>query len=135
MAHAVGSSLFSFLIARSALGFGKAGVFPASIKTVAEWFPKKERALATGIFNAGTNIGAILTPLFVPWIAEHLGWRRASVITGALGFAWLILWLFFAGSCRITTNFFSRSIKWSRGGQAGFTVMCTIRLSTWSVDI
>jgi MFS transporter, ACS family, aldohexuronate transporter len=95
MGHAIGSSFLSFVIARSALGFGEAGVFPASIKTVAEWFPKKERALATGIFNAGANVGAILTSLFVPWIAGHLGWRWAFVITGAFGFAWMILWLLF----------------------------------------
>ncbi|HMH02263.1 MAG TPA: MFS transporter, partial [Terriglobales bacterium] len=93
MGHALGSSFSSFVIARSALGFGEAGVFPASIKTVAEWFPKKERALATGIFNAGTNAGAIVTPLTVPWIALHWGWRWAFVITGALGFVWLIFWL------------------------------------------
>src|SRR3989441_3501080 len=93
MGHALGSSFTSFVIARSALGFGEAGVFPASIKTVAEWFPKKERALATGIFNAGTNAGAIVTPLIVPWIALHWGWRWAFVITGALGFVWLIFWL------------------------------------------
>jgi MFS transporter, ACS family, hexuronate transporter len=93
MGHALASSLTSFIVARSALGFGEAGVFPASIKCVAEWFPKKERALATGIFNAGTNIGAIVTPLIVPWIAVRLGWRWAFVFTGALGFAWLLLWL------------------------------------------
>lgn len=93
MGHAMANSLTGFVIARSALGFGEAGVFPASIKCVAEWFPKKERALATGIFNAGTNIGAIVTPLIVPWIAVHLGWRWAFVLTGALGFAWLLLWL------------------------------------------
>ena len=93
MGHAIASSLTSFVIARSALGFGEAGVFPASIKSVAEWFPKKERALATGIFNAGTNVGAIITPLVVPWIAVSLGWRWAFVFTGALGFAWLLLWL------------------------------------------
>ncbi len=93
MAHAIGSSLLSFTIARAALGLGESGVFPASVKTVAEWFPKKERALATGIFNSGTNIGAILAPLFVPWITIHLGWRAAFLITGALGFAWLALWL------------------------------------------
>ena len=93
MAHAIAHSFWSFIVARSALGFGEAGVFPASIKSVAEWFPKKERALATGIFNAGTNIGAIVTPLMVPWIAEHLGWRWAFLLTGGLGFAWLILWL------------------------------------------
>jgi MFS transporter, ACS family, hexuronate transporter len=93
MGHAMGSSFSSFVIARSALGFGEAGVFPASIKTVAEWFPKKERALATGIFNAGTNAGAIVTPLVVPWITLHWGWRWAFVITGALGFVWLVFWL------------------------------------------
>jgi ACS family hexuronate transporter-like MFS transporter len=93
MGHAIGSSFVSFIIARSALGFGEAGVFPASIKTVAEWFPRKERALATGIFNAGTNVGAIITPLVVPWITIHWGWRSAFVLTGALGFVWLIFWL------------------------------------------
>src|SRR5712672_813035 len=93
MGHAVANSLMTFAVARSALGFGEAGVFPASIKSVAEWFPKKERALATGIFNAGTIVGAIVTPLIVPWIAVHLGWQWAFLLTGALGFAWLILWL------------------------------------------
>jgi ACS family hexuronate transporter-like MFS transporter len=93
MGHAIGSSFTSFIIARSALGFGEAGVFPASIKTVAEWFPRKERALATGIFNAGTNVGAIITPLVVPWITIHWGWRSAFLLTGALGFVWLIFWL------------------------------------------
>jgi ACS family hexuronate transporter-like MFS transporter len=93
MGHAIANSLAGFMIARCALGFGEAGVFPASIKCVAEWFPKKERALATGIFNAGTNIGAIITPLVVPWIVVHWGWRWAFLCTGSLGFAWLILWL------------------------------------------
>jgi MFS transporter, ACS family, hexuronate transporter len=93
MGHALGSSLVSFFIARSALGFGESGVFPASIKTVAEWFPKRERALATGIFNAGTNVGAIITPLVVPWITIKWGWRWAFIATGALGFVWLIFWL------------------------------------------
>lgn len=93
MAHAAAGSFASFVIARSVLGFGEAGVFPASIKSVAEWFPQKERALATGIFNAGSNVGAILTPLIVPWISIHYGWRAAFVVTGALGFFWLIFWL------------------------------------------
>ena len=93
MGHAIGSSFASFAVARSALGFGEAGVFPASIKTVAEWFPKKERALATGIFNAGSNAGAIITPFIVPWISSHWGWRWAFVVTGALGFVWLVFWL------------------------------------------
>ena len=76
-----------------ALGFGEAAVFPASIKAVAEWFPRKERALATGIFNAGTNVGAIVTPLVVPWIMIHWGWRGAFLGIGALGFLWLAFWL------------------------------------------
>ncbi len=93
MAHGMMSSLGGFLGARFALGFGEAGVFPASLKAVAEWFPKKERALATGIFNAGTNAGAIITPLVVPWITVHWGWRWAFFLIGALGFVWLAVWL------------------------------------------
>ena len=93
MAHAGANSFLTFAIARAALGFGEAGVFPASIKSVAEWFPKKERALATGIFNAGTSVGAMITPLFIPWIAKSWGWRWAFLLTGALGFVWLALWL------------------------------------------
>jgi ACS family hexuronate transporter-like MFS transporter len=95
MSHAAASSLNGFLAARSGLGLGEAGVFPASIKSVSEWFPKKERSLAIGIFNAGTNLGAIVTPLIVPWIAVHWGWRYAFLLTGAIGFLWLILWLLF----------------------------------------
>jgi MFS transporter, ACS family, hexuronate transporter len=93
MGTAFGSSLASFATFRVALGLGEAAVFPASIKAVAEWFPKKERALATGIFNAGTNIGAILTPLVVPWLVGFWGWRGAFLGVGALGFLWLALWL------------------------------------------
>ncbi len=93
MAHAWASSVFGFMAARFALGIGESGNFPASIKTVAEWFPKKERALATGIFNAGTNIGALATPLAVPWIVDKYGWYEAFLITGALGFIWLVAWL------------------------------------------
>lgn len=80
-------------VARFALGLGESGAFPASIKTVAEWFPKKERALATGIFNSGTNVGALVTPLVVPWIALHWGWQWAFILTGALGFAWVAWWV------------------------------------------
>ncbi|HEY2821052.1 MAG TPA: MFS transporter [Candidatus Acidoferrum sp.] len=93
MGHALVSSLAGFAAARFALGFGEAGVFPASLKTVAEWFPKKERAFAVGIFNSGTSIGAIVTPLIVPPIALHWGWRWTFVVTGALGFVWLVFWL------------------------------------------
>jgi MFS transporter, ACS family, hexuronate transporter len=95
MGHAIGNSLASFAVARSALGFWEAGVFPASIKVVADWFPKKERALATGILNAGTSAGAMATPLLVPWITVHWGWRWAFLSTGALGIVWLAFWLIF----------------------------------------
>lgn len=90
--HALVNSVFGFGIARSILGVSEAGNFPAAIKTVAEWFPKKERALATGIFNSGANVGAILAPLSVPWIVEHWTWQAAFVITGSFGFIWLIFW-------------------------------------------
>jgi len=93
MGHALARSAFGFGIARFSLGIGEAANFPASIKTVAEWFPKSERALATGIFNGGTNIGAILAPIMVPLIAEVYGWQGAFIVTGALGFLWLVLWL------------------------------------------
>ena len=93
MSHALATSANGFSIARAALGFGESGNFPAAIKTTAEWFPRKERAFATGIFNAGTNVGAIVTPLVVPYIAINWGWRWAFICTGALGFLWLIVWL------------------------------------------
>ena len=80
-------------LARFALGLGEAGSFPASIKTVAEWFPKKERALATGIFNSGTNVGALVTPLVVPFLVKYYGWQWAFVLTGVLGFLWVGWWL------------------------------------------
>ena len=85
-------SVAGFMAARFALGVGEGGNFPAAIKSVAEWFPRRERALATGIFNSGTNVGAIVTPLVVPWITVRYGWYWAFVITGALGFFWLIAW-------------------------------------------
>lgn len=86
-------SVAGFIAARFALGIGEAGNFPASIKTVSEWYPVRERALATGIFNSGTNIGAVVTPLVVPWITVTYGWYWAFIATGALGFIWLALWL------------------------------------------
>ena len=93
MGHALASSVLGFGIARFLLGLGEAGNFPAGIKTVAQWFPKKERALATGIFNSGTNVGAIIAPLTVPWIAIHLGWRWAFLFTSLFSVTWLVLWL------------------------------------------
>ena len=93
MLHAGMATLAGFSFARFLLGLGESGNFPASIKTVAEWFPKKERALATGIFNAGSNVGAIVAPLAVPWIYLSWGWQWAFLATGAIGFVWLIFWL------------------------------------------
>ncbi|HTI60284.1 MFS transporter [Mucilaginibacter sp.] len=91
--HALANSTFGFGVVRFALGLSEAGNFPAAIKTVAEWFPKKDRALATGIFNTGAGVGAIVAPLTVPFIAVAWGWRWAFIITGSIGFIWLIFWL------------------------------------------
>ena len=93
MGHALATTVLGFGIARFFLGLGEAGNFPAAIKTVAEWFPKKERALATGIFNSGTNIGAMVTPPVVFWITSKWGWQAAFIATGAIGFLWLLAWL------------------------------------------
>lgn len=92
MVHALAKGTGGFMFARGVLGLGESGNFPSAIKTIAEWFPKKERALATGIFNSGANVGAIVAPLTVPWIAEHLGWQAAFLIIGGIGFSWLIFW-------------------------------------------
>lgn len=93
IAHALARTAAGFSYARAALGLGESGNFPGAIKATADWFPRKERALATGIFNAGSNVGAILTPLLVPWIALTYGWQEAFVVTGCLGFIWLAFWL------------------------------------------
>lgn len=93
--HALASTVMGFSIARFFLGLFEAGNFPAAVKTVAEWFPKKERAFATGIFNAGSNVGAIVAPLVVPWIAITWGWQEAFIITGLIGLVWLVFWYIF----------------------------------------
>ena len=92
---AVPVSIAGFMFSRAVLGFGEAGNFPAAIKATAEYFPKKERSFATGVFNSGTNVGAILAPLSVPWIAKNWGWEAAFIIIGAVGFLWLIFWFIF----------------------------------------
>jgi MFS transporter, ACS family, hexuronate transporter len=93
MVTALARTPLQFGLCRALLGLAEAGNFPAAIKGVAEWFPKKERALATGIFNAGTNVGAVVAPLTVPWIAINFGWQWAFVLTGVIGFLWLAFWL------------------------------------------
>jgi len=90
---AVSVSVAGFMAARFALGIGEAAIFPAGIKAVAEWFPRRERAFAAGLFNAGTNVGALAAPVAVPWLTLSFGWQWAFVATGALGFIWLLLWL------------------------------------------
>lgn len=93
MGHAVVSTVTGFMIARASLGISEGGNFPSAIKATAQWFPKRERAYATSIFNAGTNVGAILAPAIVPWIAYSYGWQMAFVFAGIAGFLWLLLWI------------------------------------------
>jgi ACS family hexuronate transporter-like MFS transporter len=95
IAHAFVKSTFGFGAVRAVLGLGEAGNFPAAVKATAEWFPKRERALATGIFNSGTSIGAVAAPIMVPWLLGSYGWQEAFIITGGLGFIWLIFWWLF----------------------------------------
>ena len=95
MLHATAKSILGFGMVRGLLGLAESGNFPAGVKVIAEWFPKKERALATGIFNSGTSIGAVITPLLVPLILGMYGWQAAFLITGVIGFLWLILWMLF----------------------------------------
>jgi MFS transporter, ACS family, hexuronate transporter len=95
MLHAAVRSTIGFGIARVGLAFGESGNFPAAIKTVAEWFPKKERAFATGLLDSGSNIGALVAPILVPWILGIYGWQEAFIITGAIGFIWLVAWRYF----------------------------------------
>lgn len=95
MLHSLVKSTTGFIFVRAGLGLGESGNFPAAIKAIAEWFPKKERALATGLFNSGASIGAVISPIMVPIILSMYGWKAAFLVTGALGFFWLIFWLIF----------------------------------------
>lgn len=93
MAHALVGSVNGFLAARIGLGLGEGGNFPSAIKAVAQWFPQKERALATSIFNSGSNVGAIIAPAIVPWIALNWGWHMAFIVAGVAGLVWLLAWV------------------------------------------
>ena len=95
MAHALAGNVLQFSVVRLGLGLGEAANFPAAIKTVADWFPRKERALATGIFNSGTNVGALVAPLFIPVVVTHFGWHSAFLVTGSFSLSWIFVWLFF----------------------------------------
>ncbi len=92
MGHALANTVVEFGVARFSLGLGESGNFPAAIKSVAEWFPQSERSLATGIFNSGTNLGAVLAPLIVPWVAIHYTWHAAFLVTGAFSALWILWW-------------------------------------------
>ena len=94
MGHALVTTVIGFVIARIVLGLGEAGNFPAAVKAVGEWFPRRERALAVGVFNAGTNVGAIMAAVLVPYITVHMGWQATFVFTGALSGVWVIAWLY-----------------------------------------
>ncbi len=95
MLHAAVNSTFGFVIVRAILGLGESGNYPGGVKASAEWFPKKERALAIGILDSGSNIGACIGPILVPWLLAVYGWRAAFLITGSLGFIWLVVWRLF----------------------------------------
>lgn len=108
MGHALVTSVFGFGVARFFLGLGESGNFPAAVKATAEWFPPKERSLATGIFNSGSSAGAILAPFIVPWVALHFGWRASFLVTGVFSAAWIVWW-----SIRYRRP--HETMDWSRG--------------------
>jgi ACS family hexuronate transporter-like MFS transporter len=116
--HGFVKSTIGFIIARSTLGISEAGNFPAAIKSVAEWFPKKERALATGIFNSGATVGAILAPLLVPFILGHYGWRQTFVWIGALGMVWIVLWWKFYAVPEKAKNLSKEELQYIKSDQA-----------------
>ena len=95
IAHSFAGNLFQFSLARLGLGLGEAANFPAAIKTIADWFPRKERALATGVFNSGTNVGALIAPLIVPMVVIRFGWHAAFLVTGSFSLSWIVVWLLF----------------------------------------
>ena len=128
MGHALARGVTSFSVARFALGLGESGNFPGALKTVAEWFPVRERSLATGIFNAGTNVGAIVTPLVVPWIALTWGWQWAFIVVGALGFLWLAAWLLLYRPPGEHPRISRRELDYIRGG---LEVPEAIRATRW----
>ena len=131
MLHAVARSVTGFSLARIGLGIGEAGNFPAAMKAVAEWFPNKERALATGIFNAGTSIGVVLALIIAPWILVNYGWQQVFWITGALGFLWLIFWVLLyeipSKQKRLTTL----ELEYIRSGQVASSNTTTTSAGSW----
>lgn len=141
MAHALAKSTMGFVFARTSLGLGEGGNFPAAVKAVAEWFPKRERAFATGIFNSGTNVAAMAGPPLIAWIYSSYGWQEAFFWTGATGFAWLILWIIFyevpAKQRRLRQQEFdyihsdAPDLVKDEGGKIGWGKILAVR-QTWS---
>ena len=117
MLHALARNVLQFSLARIGLGLGESGNFPAGMKTVSEWFPKKEKALATGIFNSGTSVGVVVGLIIVPWILRYYGWHEVFWITGASGFVWLILWLIFYNLPSMQKRLSSEEYKYILNGQ------------------
>lgn len=115
--HGFVKSTFGFIIARMSLGLSEAGNFPAAIKSVAEWFPKKERALATGVFNSGATVGAILAPILVPFILGHYGWQQTFVVIGAAGLFWIILWWRFYNTPEKSKNLTQEEYQYIKSDQ------------------
>ncbi|BCU78400.1 MFS transporter [Luteolibacter sp. LG18] len=120
-----------FMLARIALGLTEGGNFPGAVKTVAEWFPVKERALATGLFNAGTNVGAILCPVLVPWMYSHIGWESTFYATGGTGFLWLVLWKFFYDEPEDHRRLSKAELAYIRGGQPAVTAAAAAVKVPW----
>ncbi|PVZ88962.1 MFS transporter [Serratia sp. S1B] len=112
MAHGMVSTVAGFIYARIFLGLGESANFPSAIKVAAEWFPKRERAFATGIFNSGSNIGNIFAPIIIPWIALQWGWREAFIVTGAVGFIWIAFWLFLYGKLGKVKKVSQEELTW-----------------------
>ena len=140
MAHALARSALGFGAARFALGLGEAGNFPVAIKAVAEWFPRRDRALATGLLNSGTSVGAVVAPLLVPALALAYGWQWAFVATGALGLLWLAVWLVAYDTPESHPRLSSGERAYIRGdGEAPVTRIPWARLlphrQTWAIFI
>ena len=141
MAHALARSALGFGIARFFLGLGEAGNFPAAVKTVANWFPESERSLATGIFNSGANVGAILAPAVIPWITLHFGWRAAFLSTGLYGLLWMPCWVKnyhepseYLGSAEAGLDHIYRDVRWQAGRDVPWLRLLTYR-QTWAFSI
>ncbi|HGV9226032.1 MFS transporter [Citrobacter amalonaticus] len=112
MAHGAVGTVTGFIYARIFLGVGESANFPSAVKVAAEWFPKRERAFATGIFNSGSNVGNIFAPIIIPWIALQWGWREAFVVTGAVGLIWIVFWLFLYGKPEKANKVNKEELEW-----------------------